>query len=308
VVRSIASQGRVHDLFALQDRICQEILTGLALDPSPTEKLSMQRAEPANSRAYELYLRANRLGQNRLTWIAARDLYLECVREDPTYAPAWARLGRMHRVLAKFGQAEDASSSIGLAQEAFDRALSLDPDSSLAHNLYTYFEIEEKASPADAMVRLLQRAHQHPTDAELFSGLVVACRFCGILDASLAADRRGRQIDPDLSSSVAYTLWMLGDYEEAIRHDVEEPRYVRHYALPMIGRTEEAIAGYREMERTAASDLMRQIARSYRATLEGNSTVALDSARLLTESRFRDPEGRYFLARSLALIGERSRA
>ena len=32
----------------------------------------------------------------------ARDLYLQCVDEDPGFAPAWARLGRAHRMIGKY--------------------------------------------------------------------------------------------------------------------------------------------------------------------------------------------------------------
>jgi tetratricopeptide (TPR) repeat protein len=268
----------------------------------------MQRGEPRNARAYELYLRANLLAQNRQWWAEARDLYLQCVDEDPAYAPAWARLGRVHRVLAKYGQTEDVGRDLRLAREAFERALALDPDSSLAHNLFTYFEIEERGGAADAMVRLLARAQSHPSEAEIFSGLVVACRFCGILDGSVAADRRGRQSDPHLSSSLAYPYWLMGSYEEAIRHAVEDMRFTRLNALPMVGRTEEAIREYREIENSSMLGLARVIVIAMRAALEGRQEEAIQGARTLLNSSFRDPEGLYFLARLFAYVGEPSLA
>lgn len=304
VARSSESRGVVRELFELQDRICQEILSGLALAPSPTEKLSMRKEEPKNPRAYELYLRANRLAQNRRLWPAALDLYLECVREDPSYAPAWARLGRIHRVLAKYGQADDPARHVQLADQAFRAALDLDPDSSLAHNLYTYFEIEERGAAGDAMIRLLDRARAHPTDAEIFAGLVVACRFCGLLDASVAAHRRGRQIDPGLATSVSFTFWMMGDYEEAIAHDDDEMRFVRHYSLPFLGRTEEAISGLIELERSAVPGLVTEMVVATRSALQGRREECVQVSRKLLTSRFRDPEGLYFAARQLAFVGE----
>src|SRR5690606_24378761 len=211
----------------------------------------------------------NRLSQNWQLWSAARDLYLECVREDPTYAPAWARLGRTYRVIAKYGQTEDPNRYVQLADQAFQTALSLDPDSSLAHNLYTYYEIEQRGAAGDAMIRLLERARAHPTDAEIFSGLVLACRFCGILDASVAAHRRGRQIDPDLSTSVAYTFWMMGDYEQAIAHDHEDMRFMIYYAQPLLGQTEEAIRGLNEMARTSAPTMVSEMYLTMRCALLG---------------------------------------
>ena len=45
------------------------------------------------------------------------------------------------------------------------------------------------------MTRLLDRAQSRTTDPELFAGLVHACRYCGLLDASRAAHERARHLD-----------------------------------------------------------------------------------------------------------------
>ena len=68
------------------------------------------------------------------------------LREDPHYAPAWARLGRVHRVLGKYG-AEEQERSIALAGDAFRRALEINPDLPVAHNFYTYYEIAQRLAP-----------------------------------------------------------------------------------------------------------------------------------------------------------------
>ena len=70
--------------------------------------------------------------------------------------------------------------------------LEMNPDLTLAHSLYTHFEVE-RGRAEQSMIRLLGRAPTHATDPELFTGLVVACRFCGLLDASIAADRIARR-------------------------------------------------------------------------------------------------------------------
>ena len=146
---------------------------------------------PANAHAYELYLRANQLGRATEQLVLARDLYLKCLAEDPQFAPAWARLGRVHRVIAKYDLTDD-DNSVELAEQAFRKALELSPDLPLAHNLYTPFELEHLGRGRDAMRRLLERARTSAADPDLFAGLVFTCRYCGLLDASIAADRRAR--------------------------------------------------------------------------------------------------------------------
>jgi tetratricopeptide (TPR) repeat protein len=82
----------------------------------------------------------------------ARDLYLRSVEEDPRFAPAWARLGRCLRLIAKWGGESD--DNLMRAKDALDRALQLSPDLPLAHHLYAQLE-SDIGRAQDAMVRLL---------------------------------------------------------------------------------------------------------------------------------------------------------
>ena len=101
----------------------------------------------------------------------AGEMYQSALDEDPDFAPAWAKLGRVHRILAKFG-AEGADEHLRKADEAFKRALEINPDLSVAHNLYTNFEIESLGRAKEAVVRLLGRMRSQAADPELFAGLV----------------------------------------------------------------------------------------------------------------------------------------
>jgi hypothetical protein len=68
------------------------------------------------------------------------------------------------------------------------------------------------------MTRLLARATSRSADPELFAGLVQACRYAGLCDASIAAHARARRLDPSIRTSVAHAYLMNGDY----RHDIEK--------------------------------------------------------------------------------------
>ena len=77
-------------------------------------------------------------------------------------------------------------------------AFELNPDSSLAHNLYTYAEVDSGRA-LQAVLRLLGRLKQRSSDPELYAGLVHACRYIGVLDASVAAYQRAiRLVGQDL--------------------------------------------------------------------------------------------------------------
>ena len=97
IVWSQRSQLAWQDIFQLQDELTRRIVDSLAVPLSAGEKQQLERDVPASAPAYERYLRANQLAHAPAEWRLARDLYLRSVDEDPKYAPAWAKLGRMHR-------------------------------------------------------------------------------------------------------------------------------------------------------------------------------------------------------------------
>ncbi len=66
------------------------------------------------------------------------------------------------------------------------------------------------------MVRLLEEANRYGSDPELFAGLVHACRYCGLFEASLAAHAEGRRLDPNLATSVGQTMLLSGDIERLV--------------------------------------------------------------------------------------------
>ena len=147
----------------------------------------------------------------------ARDLYERSVKQDPSYAPAWARLGRLYLVVAKFGH-EDRKAGYVQAETAFKRALALNPDLPEAHHLYTALELE-RGRPTEAMVRLIDQAKHGGADPNLFAGLVQAFRYVGLLEASLAAYERARRLDPQIETSVHHSLMMAGRSGKTLYRD-----------------------------------------------------------------------------------------
>ena len=214
----------LRDLFQVQDELASAIVESLSIPLSLREQRQLHRDVPASARAYEFYLRANQIAYDTTKWSVARDLYRSALDDDPNYAPAWAKFGRVLRVIAKYG-VEDVDDYLRQAEAAFRRALELNPDLGLAHSLYTYFEVESLGRSAQAMARLLERAQSRPADPDLFAGLVLACRYCGLLQASIAADREARRLDPGIRTSVMWTYFMLGDWQRAIASDVDDMRF-----------------------------------------------------------------------------------
>jgi tetratricopeptide (TPR) repeat protein len=136
---SQTSQGSLRDIFELQDQVVQRVVGSLPLSLTGREQELLRRDVPASPTAYEYYLRANQVAYSYGELTVARDLYLRSVEADPGYAPAWARLGRCHRVIAKFGQDVDSFTRAGAALQ---RALELNPDLPVAHNLMAQLDAD----------------------------------------------------------------------------------------------------------------------------------------------------------------------
>jgi len=188
LVSSSTAQAPFGDVFRLQDLLTQRIVASLALPLTGREQQMLKRDVPANAEAYEYFLRANQLSYDSRQWSVARELYVRSVEEDPRFAPAWARLGRMHLAIGKYVET-GTRASLEQAEAAFRRALELNPDLQMAHKLLAQLDAD-RGRAYDAMTRLLARGEG--ADPELLAGLVMACRYCGLLDASAAAHERAR--------------------------------------------------------------------------------------------------------------------
>ena len=306
---SHAPQVSLQDLFQLQNEVVQGIVDSLSLSLTARERRLLKHDVPASAKAYEFYLRANQASQAATaldpgSWAVARDLYLQCLEEDPHYAPAWARIGRIYRVTGKWGRA-GSETNLAKAEAAFKRALDINPDLSIAHNLYAQLEVD-LGRAEDAMLRLIERAKARGADPELFAGLVHACRFCGLLEASAAAHREARRLDPGVATSVGQTYFMLGDYAQVLAEDINATPNVRNLALAMLGREAEAVANYRALPKlqTTYGDLLQ----CGRALLEGRREESLAAAEAVLAAGLKDPETLFYVGRILARLGERQQA
>jgi serine/threonine protein kinase/tetratricopeptide (TPR) repeat protein len=276
------------DLFGLQDDIARRVVGALALplggDASPTP------LAPRSPRAYELYLRAGDLARTYEGIPRARDLYQQCLELDPGYAPAWAHLGRCHRVIGKYIEA--SPESYERAEQAFRRALELNPRLSVAHKYYAQLEADN-GQASRALVRLLREATRHGNDPELFAGLVHVCRYCGLFEQAIAAHEEARRLDPNVRTSLEQTLLMAGDIERllAVReHSVRGggDDGIRVIALGFAGRHEEARAALLEMRKAPHIKTFERWTEYLLAWLERRTSDMLARSSILGALRIED--------------------
>ena len=221
------------------------------------------------------------------------------IEEDPHYAPGWAGVGRMHRMIGKY-IGKETVERLSRAEQALQRALELNPDLSLAENALAHLNVDLGRAEA-AMVRLIRRARDRPADPDLYAGLTHACRYCGLMTASIAATEQARRLDPRIRTSGAHTHFMLGDYERVLDFQAEPVPYLRSLALVMLGRSDEVRDSFAATDLAAAGRLGIFIA-ALLAMVEGRSEATLGHLRDLKD--IPDPEGRYYVARGMVVMGQ----
>jgi serine/threonine protein kinase/tetratricopeptide (TPR) repeat protein len=242
-------QSALADLFRLQDDVARRVVDALSV-PLGGAVSSPTMDAPRDGGAYQLYLRANQLAKTYDGLPEARELYERALELDSRFAPAWAHLGRAHRVIGKYF--DDSADSFARAEPAFRRALELNPRLTVAHKFFAQLEAD-KGQATEAVVRLLREADRHGNDPELFAGLVHACRYAGLYEHAIAAHTEARRLDPNVPTSIAQTILMTGDVEALLALE-ERPlggsgdEGIRVIALGLAGRRDEARGRLRNMQ------------------------------------------------------------
>jgi hypothetical protein len=88
-------------------------------------------------------------------------------------------------------------------------------------------------------------------------------------------------------------------------YDDEDMRFLHLYSLPLLGRAEEALEHCRKLETRGLLGVEPAVQELVRASIQNDRAACVEAANALLASRFRDPEGYYFMARALVHVGER---
>ncbi len=125
------------DLFGMQDAVANEFGNKLTARFATTASSPAAKRWTTNEEAYRLYLQAMYLYDKRdqASALRAIELLEQAVRLDPNYALAWAGKAHVHRSYARIGgrktnHQEEYKKSI----EAINKALTLDANLSEAHS------------------------------------------------------------------------------------------------------------------------------------------------------------------------------
>ena len=301
-------------LLTVQDRVTQQVLSGLHVNLTPIESEQLTRNVPRNPLAYEAYLRgldAYQAGD----YARALSNLEQSTTLDPEYAGAWAHLGRAYTAQASF--AFGGRAVYQQAQQAYEKSLALNPQEIEARiflaNLFTDTGRAEEAVP-----QLRTVLKTNPEHAEAHWELGYAYRFGGMLPESIKEGELARQLDPHvkLNSSAFNSYLYAGQYDKFLqslppRNDQAFIVFYRGFAYYYLNQRTQAAEHF---ERAYALDpsLYTQIGKALSAGLTGQTaqgiTLLRDTERKLEAGGVIEAEGTYKVAQGYAMLGDKTAA
>jgi tetratricopeptide (TPR) repeat protein/predicted Ser/Thr protein kinase len=342
--RTVKVDGRIDDIFALQDKIVFELSQGLNVVLRGSEIADIERRETRSVEAYESYARGmmNLRQATRDSMDRAIAAFEEATHHDPDYALAWAALGGAYGLKGSFLSIPDMMNR---AMEMEQRALSIDPELADAHNwLGTTLLALGRTDEAIAEIREALRLE--PDNGQAHQGLARAYWVGkGDFAAAIPLFERAIALNPEAGYSYLQLALMLAwqgqlaRAEDVSRRAVElQEQYISGnlglqivgahsrlgYVRYLQGRYDEALKEYeRELAFIGASDhalrdrtllelnvkigaaYLRQGRREDAERHFGRALKAFD-ARVATGAD--DPFTRYYIACLYALRGDTGNA
>lgn len=218
VRRTVKLDGRVDDIFALQDRIVFELTDGLNLELRGSEVASIERRETRSVSAYESYARGmmNLRQATRDSLDRAISSFEEALRNDPDYAVAWAALGGAYGLKGNFLAIPDL---LHKAIEMEDRAIALDAQLADAH-MWKGTALLGLGRVDEAIAAIKEALRLDPNSGQAHQGLARAYWVGkGDFAAAIPVFERAIELNPEAGYSylqLALLLAYEGHYERAI--------------------------------------------------------------------------------------------
>ena len=242
VVKTVKIDGRMDDVFALQDRIVLELSRDLDLSLRSGELEAMQQPETLVIEAYEAYTKGQELAYSgtREGIEEAIKLAEKAIALDPGYARAYAGLAYSLSIKGQF------TSNLALGERAVEyaqKAIELRPNLAESYSIlgFVFTALDRVDDAIGALKRALAFA---PNDSFVHSGLGRAY-FIGkgmFKEAAAEYDRALQNPGENswIASSLSHILLYTGDYVRAekmarLSIKAQEQYTLNHEGIQIVG-------------------------------------------------------------------------
>jgi non-specific serine/threonine protein kinase len=214
--------GKIEDVFAIQDEIADRVAAALGRLLTEHQREALRRPETAPE-TYEFFLRGRQLFNqaSRQSYLMAKQMFEQAIERDPEYAPAYAGLADVYGWFSTWLGGSDADFEA--ADRASRKALELAPDLSEAHTSRGFvLSIVHKYEDAE---REFQEALRlNPLSFDAYYNYARMCFGWGRIERSAELFRRAADVRPEDFQCLmlaSQALKMLGRKDEAVEANRE---------------------------------------------------------------------------------------
>ncbi len=208
------------DILALQNEVALSVAREIRIKLTPQAQAHLTTSRRVRPEAYQAFLRAmeysTRFDSKNLN--VAENLFQKSIELDPTFAPAYAGMSRVHSTMYFFGY--DASKErLSNAKKSVDRAFELQsdlPEARLALAFYYYYGLRNFG---EALKEFEIVKKNMPSNTPALQGIAFIRRRQGDFRGALQSLKEAVSLspnDPKVVFGLGETCLFMGRYEEAI--------------------------------------------------------------------------------------------
>jgi eukaryotic-like serine/threonine-protein kinase len=210
----------IQDALKLQSEVAQAIADEIRIKLTPQEQARIKATHAVKPQAFDAYLKGRYYWEERTEEGLTKSLqyFREAIKEDPTYARAYAGLADSYATLGN-NRFLAPNESFPKAKAAALKALEIDPDlaeahASLAFSIWNY-DLDWDAAEKEYK-RAIELNPGYPTAYHWYAGYLSGM---GRHTEAIATIKKARELDPlapRINANVGLIFYFARQYDEAI--------------------------------------------------------------------------------------------
>ena len=213
--------GETHNIFELQDKITQNIVSTLALKLTPAEQQYLAQPVTSNLDAYEYFLRGTErfFHYARSSNVEARNFFSKATELDPNFAQAYAMLAWTYAFDFMNGWTDTPEKSLEIGEQLSTRALALEKNIPVAYFVRGLI-YRERGEYTKALADAEKAVHLDPSYANGHVLQATLLYYAGRPQEGLEKIKFAIRLNPHHPFNYPFHLgqayFVLGRYAEAI--------------------------------------------------------------------------------------------
>ena len=296
--------------FQLQDIVSKKIVKGLDLQFSQTEINRINNDTPANSLAYEYYLRAVAYPRSVEGDQLAIEMLKKSIGIDSLYAPSYAHYGDRLHTLANYALLNPEETI--KAENYLTKALAINPElfDAMATLMMMYTETNRKENAVKLNRKMIEIS---PNNSRTYFNLSYIYRYVGMNEEAVIETEKALALDNKNSKfrSAMITYSFAGKFEKSLlayEHFKESAftTYQYGYALFYMGKQQESVKYIKRSLELEPGSMNSFFSKAMLAIYDGNPNEAKTMMNKLEGFNVKDAEPWYFIAQVYGLIGDKA--